>query len=575
MNGGIQMKTRKLSIRNKLLITISAMSIICCALLGSVTYFRVSDMMISQQKKDAMGLASVAAEEIEGSKFLSIQSEQDEYFQVVLDSLIKYKKSGTIEYIYTMKKAGDGLVFVVDADEENPAPINEEYEFLDAMKPAFEGKVCSDKELTSDEWGTYFSSYAPIFDEAGEVVGIVGCDITVESINKQLAQLRLMIIIIVVGCSILCLLCAFFISQNIGKNLTRLYQKVLELNSGNGDLTKKLHISSGDELEKIAQEFNRFVEQIRNLVSEVAVASNVVRESSGKVNELAKGSDQRLGEMTNALEMISSNMEETFANTELISEHLNQTATQVSELYEKAASTSKGALEISKDAIKVKDDTSKVGAKSQEMVKELQSALEVATEKCKEIEQIDAITQQILKVAHTTNILSLNAHTEAARAGAYGKGFNIIADNVSELSGQISILVKDIQNANSSVKETVASLLEITNDVSEFLNKNVLEDYNHFVQVGSEYSNNMNDMAEVLEGFYRETQVMHENISLIDQKLNEIDKVVGEATSHISSVHSLGVELQDETNELLKIAEDNSCESQKMSNQVNKYTFQE
>ena len=567
------MKTRKLSIRMKLMLSISAMSIVCCALLGGIIYSKVSTMLVDQKKSDAMAMAQIAAGELDGDRFDAIETEQDAYFQETYDLLSKYKDGGTIEYIYTMKLDGDCPVFVVDTDEEEPADLFEEYEMLSDMEPAFAGDVCSDKEITSDEWGSYFSSYAPIFNSAGEVSGIVGCDITIESIDKDMSVLRFMIIAIVAGCCLLCVLIAFFISGSIGNNLTRLYKKVSELNSGNGDLTKQVQISSGDELEKIAQEFNTFIDKIRGLVSEVAGSSESVHGSSHNVNMLAKESNAQLSQITEALETISAHMQETSANTEMITEHLTETATQVSALCEKAAATSSEALEISNEAAGVKERTSEVEEKSRKIVDKLQEELKVATEKCKEIEQIDVITKQILKVASTTNILALNAHIEASKAGNFGKGFNIIADDVSKLSGQISDLVKDIQVTNAGVKSSVAALLEITNDVSDFLHDTVSSDYEQFVHIGSEYSENMNNVAKVLQTFYDETQVMNENISLIEQKIADINTVMGETADHITSVHCLGMELRDEANELLKIAEDNSSESQKMSSQVNQYVF--
>ena len=100
-----------------------------------------------------------------------------------------------LEYIYSMKKPeGESLMFVVDTDEVDPADVLEPYEWLPSMGPAFDGEVCADEDFTSDEWGTYLSGYAPIFDSKEKVVGIVGCDITRETINKRLSKLRILII---------------------------------------------------------------------------------------------------------------------------------------------------------------------------------------------------------------------------------------------------------------------------------------------------------------------------------------------------------------------------------------------
>ena len=115
------MKTRKLSIRMKLMLSISAMSIVCCVLIGSIIYSKVSTMLVDQKKSDAMAIAQIAAGELDGEKFAAIETTEDAYFQETYDLLSKYKDGSTIEYIYSMKLDGDCPVFVVDTDEEEPA----------------------------------------------------------------------------------------------------------------------------------------------------------------------------------------------------------------------------------------------------------------------------------------------------------------------------------------------------------------------------------------------------------------------------------------------------------------------
>lgn len=61
-------------------------------LLGSITYRIVSNMLIQQSKSDAMALAKVAAIEIDGGAFASIQSSEDKNFADVFDKFSKYKE---------------------------------------------------------------------------------------------------------------------------------------------------------------------------------------------------------------------------------------------------------------------------------------------------------------------------------------------------------------------------------------------------------------------------------------------------------------------------------------------------
>ena len=78
-----------------------------------------------------------------------------------------------IKYIYTMRMNGDRLEFIVDADTEEGAAIGEEYEIYDEIAEAFDGNATVDSEMTSDEWGDFYSAFAPVYNSSGEIAGIV------------------------------------------------------------------------------------------------------------------------------------------------------------------------------------------------------------------------------------------------------------------------------------------------------------------------------------------------------------------------------------------------------------------
>ena len=108
----------------------------------------------------------------------------DEAFIETYDLLVKYRDSSVVEYIYTMKKTGTNTsVFVVDTDPDEPGEIGEEYEWLDVFETVYGGEAAWDEELTVDEWGTFISGYAPIFNSAGSVVGLVGVDVSLEEME--------------------------------------------------------------------------------------------------------------------------------------------------------------------------------------------------------------------------------------------------------------------------------------------------------------------------------------------------------------------------------------------------------
>ena len=184
-------------------------------LLGVVIYVNVSSMMINQSKNNAMGLAVIAANEIDGDSFETIQSERDDAYFDVLEKITKYTDYSMLQYIYTMRYKNEKLTFVVDADPKNPAACGEEYELLPEMEPALHGQACCDSKLIKDKWGSFFSAYAPIFNSEHEVVGMVGCDIRTSDIMDRLARLRNVTISLITIFAILSLISMVMIAHDM------------------------------------------------------------------------------------------------------------------------------------------------------------------------------------------------------------------------------------------------------------------------------------------------------------------------------------------------------------------------
>ena len=106
---------------------IMLVSLLSFSLLGVIIYKSVGEMFISQSRTNAMGLAVIAANEIDGDKFETIRSKDNDEFYEVYELLDKYKDFNMLQYIYTMRMEDDVLTFVVDADPDDPAGCGEEY----------------------------------------------------------------------------------------------------------------------------------------------------------------------------------------------------------------------------------------------------------------------------------------------------------------------------------------------------------------------------------------------------------------------------------------------------------------
>ena len=221
----------KLSIRAKVSLGMVLCTLLVGSLIGGIGMMQTKENLLEQSKKHTMSVAQMAASNIDGDILDTIEAgdEGNENYRQILEELQKFLEGDEIEYIYTMRMRDGNLTFVVDADTEDGAAVGEAYESYEVIEEAFKGQVTVDSEITSDEWGSYYSAFAPVYNAAGAQVGIVGVDCSVTVIERQTGiYMRDFLLIEGIGV-VISIILAFAISSLLTKNVRAIDEKMREL----------------------------------------------------------------------------------------------------------------------------------------------------------------------------------------------------------------------------------------------------------------------------------------------------------------------------------------------------------
>lgn len=249
------------------------------------------------------------------------------------------------------------------------------------------------------------------------------------------------VFILVIFSTIIAALCGYFLRRSIMKPIDSILIGMHKM--GEGMLTYRIEKKGSDEFSAIITGFNDMAASLKELV--VQTQGSAVHLSTS-ITELAATSKQQQATVTET----AATTAEIGATSKQISATARELLHTVNEATETASRTSRLA-QSSQKSVNSMDDVMRQLSSAAEMVS---GKLALLSERATGINQV---VTTIMKVADQTNLLSLNAAIEAEKAGEYGKGFTVVANEIRRLADQTAIATYDIEQMVREIQSAVAA----------------------------------------------------------------------------------------------------------------------
>lgn len=375
----------------------------------------------------------------------------------------------------------------------------------------------------------------------------------------------LLILLLIIGSG-------YYAIMKIVRPLREVADLIKDLGESGGDLTRRIHSTTGDEIEDIANATNKLVASTQTMISKIgqvttnlyAVTQNVAAQCQGvalsteqvtsSIADVAKGSSEQaegaqsladqveiLGNAVNALETLS----EAIAVQELITKNkledsnvlLKQVEVTMDEIYAKSSSAQ---LHI---------------AKLENMSGEITQIIEVIT-----------------AIAKQTSLLALNAAIEAARAGEQGRGFAVVADEVRKLSEQSEQSASEIAKVVNSIQREIGNAVTFTAENATAANKGI--------EMSNAISRAITDIQVAVTSIGEQLTTVRNKIAILDTAA-DATVVVTQSISAVcqqnaAMAQEVSAQAEQQSNSLKDVIAENqaiTAETGVLNNLIHKFTY--
>lgn len=425
-------------------------------------------------------------------------------------------------------------------------------------------------------------SYSLAFDPFQWVIGTGNYTDYIDSAIDKMAQKEnnefynnVTIIIIVFAISlIVAIIITILLSISINRAFLCIsnYLKLL----AEGDFSAQLpteYVERKDDFGYLAKELEMMKSSVGKLIGRTKKEADKIIDVVDHVNHNVVELNDNIESVSATTQELAASMEETAASAHEMTEISSEIETASRVIAEKSQEGALQVIEIRKRAEETKTDAHDTQQRTRDLRIGIEEKLQKALEQSKVVTQIDVLSGAIMDITAQTNLLALNAAIEAARAGEAGRGFSVVADEISHLAEQSKNTVVKIQEVTKEVTEAVDYLSDNANALLKFVSEDITGSFEQFIHVADDYNTDAAFMDGLISDFSATSEELLASIQNVIIAINEVAKAATEGAAGTGEIAEKVAVITEKSSEVAKQVDITKVSSGKLEKEIANFTI--
>ena len=299
---------------------------------------------------------------------------------------------------------------------------------------------------------------------------------------------------------------------------------------------KKLPYNKTQEIRELKNAVFALAESLHNILCQLKEQSVRLKGMVGEASDNISTADTNVENISESLQQFARGIEQITATSEELRESSAKNLSFATAISDYAREGNSYTIDMREKAKEFEKGAKEGKTSTLEMLTQIRNELSASLEESSKASLISELTEEIMQISNQTNLLSLNASIEAARAGNAGKGFAVVASEIRSLAEKCRSTAERIQNISVMVNRAVCGLSQDAEKLLLYIDSSVLKDYSFFSGIAENYYQDAAEISKMMNRFAEHAVQLRESFAVMDDSISHISSTMDENSMGIEKI---------------------------------------